>query len=110
MEIEYKTNKLEKSLASPRDILANYGIRAKLVKQRMDEFKAAVTLHDILLLPKANLHQLTQKYTGCLAVDISANYRIIIEPNHNPVPLKDDNGLDYKSVTKIKILEIVDYH
>jgi proteic killer suppression protein len=110
MEIEYKTNKLEKSLASPRDILAYYGTRAKLVKQRMDEFKAAVTLHDILLLPKANLHQLTQRYTGCLAVDISANYRIIIEPNHNPVPLKDDNGLDYKSVTKIKILEIVDYH
>ncbi len=110
MEIEYKTNKLEKSLASPQSILAKYGTRAKLVKQRMVEFKSAVNLFDILMLPKANLHQLSGKNDGCLAVDISANYRIIIEPNHIPVPLKDDKGLDYKSITKIKILEITDYH
>ena len=110
MEIDYKTNKLKKSLGTPRDIAANYGTKAKLVNQRLKEFEAAISLYDISLLPKANLHQLYGERKGCLAVDVSANFRIIFEPYHDPVPRTEDGSLSLNAITKIKILSIEDYH
>ncbi|MBP1617560.1 MAG: putative killer suppression protein HigA [Bacteroidetes bacterium] len=110
MEINYKTNKLKKTVASPRDIMANYGTRAKLVKQRLSEFEAATSLFDISLLPKANLHKLHGDKKGCLAVDISANYRIVFEPDHIPIPLVEDGGFNLKAIIKIRILSFEDYH
>ena len=110
MQISYKNNKLEKSLSSPREILKNYGTRAKNVNQRMEDLKAVVNLNDLSLFPQANLHELKGDKKGLLAVDISANYRIIFKPDHEPVPKKDDGGLDWRAVKKIKIIEIEDYH
>ncbi|EIM73189.1 killer suppression protein HigA [Nitritalea halalkaliphila LW7] len=47
---------------------------------------------------------------GELAVDVSGNYRMIFEPLHDPIPKKDDGGLNWEEVTKIQINEIEDYH
>jgi len=110
MQIAYKSNKLNKTLSTPREIMANYGTRAKQVNKRMEELKAAVTLQDISLIPQANCHPLKGSLKGCLAVDISANYRIVFEPDNNPLPTNDEGGLDWKSVTDIKIISIEDYH
>lgn len=110
MQIGYKNNKLEKSLSSPREIVKNYGIRAKNVNQRMEDLKAVSNLFDLSLFPQANLHELKGDKNGSLAVDISANYRIILKPDHTPIPKKEDGGLDWKAVTKIIITEIIDYH
>lgn len=41
--------------------------------------------------------------------DITRN-RLIFIPDHDPVPRKDDGGIDLAQVTKITILEITDYH
>ena len=110
MQIEYKSNKLKKTLSTPREIMTNYGTMAKQVNKRIEELKAAVTLHDISLIPQANCHHLKGPLKGCLAVDISANYRIVFEPNNNPLPIHEEGGLDWKLVTDIKILSIEDYH
>ena len=110
MQISYKNNRLAKSLSSPREILRHYGTRAKNVNQRMEDLKAVNNLHDLSFFPQANLHELKGDKKGFLAVDISANYRIIFKPDHDPIPKKDDGGLDWRAVTKIKITEIEDYH
>jgi plasmid maintenance system killer protein len=110
MQISYKNNKLEKSLSSPREILKNYGTRAKNVNQRMEDLKAVANLYDLSLFPQANLHELKGDKKGSLAIDISANYRIIFKPDHETVPKKADGGLDWRAVTRIKIIEIEDYH
>jgi proteic killer suppression protein len=113
MTIEYKSNKLNKSVESPRAILKNYGTRAKLVNQRLEELKAAKNLSDFKNIPKANCHELTNANgkKDELALDISANHRIIFKPNHDPIPRKEDGGLDWSLVTHIIIIEIgEDYH
>ncbi len=111
MEIIYKTNKLEKTVESPSAILKNYGTRAKLVNQRLKELEAAKSLEDFRFIPKANCHLLEPKKDGIFAVDISGNHRIIFEPNHNPIPLKEDGGFDWTQIISIKILDIgEDYH
>jgi len=67
-------------------------------------------LETICFLPAANCHELTGQNAGFLAVDVSANYRLIFQPAEDPPPLKDDGGLDWSAVTEILILDIVDYH
>ncbi|PSR51885.1 killer suppression protein HigA [Adhaeribacter arboris] len=111
MNISYKNNKLSKTVTSPKDILKNYGTRAKLVNQRIEELKAASTLEVMRTLPRANCHELSGNRKGEFAVDISANHRIIFEPNHNPVPQKEDGGINWAEITDITILAIgEDYH
>jgi hypothetical protein len=111
MQISYNSNKLEKSVSTPREIQKNYGTRAKLVSQRMAEIKTSASLAVLGTIPKANCHQLSNNLSGKLAVDISANHRIIFEPDHDPIPRKEDGGLDWSQVIKIKILSIgTDYH
>lgn len=111
MKLDYKNRKLEKSVATLLAIATNYGTMAKLVNQRKNELEAASTLETMKSLPAANCHELKGKLKGKLAVDISGNHRIIFEPNHCPIPTKEDGGLDWKQVTSILILAIgVDYH
>ena len=61
-------------------------------------------------IPAARCHELTGNRKGQLAVRVSVNYRLIFEPNHEPVPAKADGGLDWEAVTAITILDIEDYH
>jgi proteic killer suppression protein len=36
--------------------------------------------------------------------------RLVFEPDHDPIPTLEDGGIDQSAVTRIKILEVVDYH
>lgn len=110
MEISYCSNKLEKQLTKPRELAKAFGQMARKVSQRHEELKSADSLSVLRLFPAANCHELTGDRKGQLAVSISGNYRIIFEPNHSPIPVKEDGGLDWQSVTAITILEITDYH
>ena len=111
MNLKYKPKKLEKTVADLSVIKKNYGTMAKDVNIRINELKHAATLEDMRFLPKANCHELSQNLKGYLAVDVSANHRIIFEPTNQPTPLKAEGGLDWTKVTEITIIEIAhDYH
>lgn len=110
MQITFKSKKLENILTDPREISKTYGVMAKKVNQRIKELSAAPSLLVMKTLPAANCHELHGGRAGELAVDISGNWRIIFEPDHDPVPAKADGGLDWNSVTQIKILKVTDYH
>lgn len=111
MQIHYANKKLEKSTASAKNIKAAYGTRAQKVNDRLQELLAFPNLQGLRNLPQANCHELKGPYKGCLAVDISANFRIIFRPHHDPVPKKPDGGLDWAAVTEIMIMLIgEDYH
>ena len=56
------------------------------------------------------LHQLRGNRAGQFAIDLTDPYRLILQPNHNPVPQKDGGGIDLTRVTAITIIEVVDYH
>lgn len=110
MNLAYKTNKWEKSLTDPRAIQKTYGTMAKRVAQRMAQLNAAGNLAELMTYPAANCHPLTGDRSGEWAVDLSGNYRLIFEINHDPIPVKDDGAVDAILVTDIRILETTDYH
>lgn len=78
---------------------------------RLEQLLQAPDLDAMRTIASANCHELKADRVGELAVDISPNHRILFMPDHNPVPKKEDGGLDWKQVTSIVITAIgEDYH
>lgn len=111
MEITFKTRKLEKTFSSDEALIKAYGAqRAKKIRQRYREMQASATLADLAKIPAAALHPLSGNRQGQWAVKITGNGRLCFILEHNPLPLKDDGGVDMEAVNKARIVEIVDYH
>jgi proteic killer suppression protein len=55
-------------------------------------------------------HQLKGDLDGSFAVDLAHPFRLIFRPAMNPVPKKEDGGIDLDQVTAIQIDDVTDYH
>lgn len=77
---------------------------------RMTQMAAVATLVDLHLVPGARCHALTGNLKGKFAVDLVYPDRLFFSPNHNPLPLKADGGLDLVKITAVMIEGIGDYH
>jgi proteic killer suppression protein len=113
LDISFKSTKLEKELNEGKRLIKIHGSRrAKVIRVRLAELRAAVTLHD--LGPPydgpGRCHELRGNRKGQLSVDLDQPYRLIFIPNHEPIPHKSDGGLDWKQVTAIIIIGIEDTH
>ena len=40
----------------------------------------------------------------------TAGQRLVFRADHDPVPTREDGGIDWNSVTAVQIVEIGDYH
>ncbi len=85
-------------------------VRARKLQQRLAELKAADTLSDISHLPPPRCHALTGNRTGQFSVDLDHPYRLLFIPADDPIPYKEDGGIDLALVTEIEIIEIEDTH
>jgi plasmid maintenance system killer protein len=85
--------------------------RADVVRARLDELADADSLAVMRTLPQAYCHELKGKRAGQLAVRLDKGFKMVFEVANDPIPKKDDGGLDWKQVTAIRILELAeDYH
>jgi proteic killer suppression protein len=113
LDISFKSTKLEKEFNEGKRLEKVHGsLRAKKIRHRLNELKAASSLYDFWP-PKSGpgrCHELTGERKGQLSVDLDQPYRLIFVPNHEPVPSKPDGGLDWKQVTAIMINGIEDTH
>lgn len=114
MDISFKNKKLEKSFNEESQLDRTHGtLRAKKIRIRMKELRAAVSLKDFWppKSPPGRCHELTEgQRAGQLSVDLDHPYRLIFIPDHNPVPEHQDGGLDWSQVTAIKILGVENTH
>jgi len=111
MLISYKNQKLEKVLTNSKKLIKKYGPdQAKLIARRINEIKASDNLSILGALPQARLHELKQNRQGQLSVDVKQPYRLIFVPDYDDPPVKQDGGLDWDKIERIKILEIEDTH
>lgn len=111
MYIEYRTNKLRKCCLKFKAAQKTYGKKmAVKLMQRINEIIAAPTLDDLNKLPPTRCHKLTGNRAGQFAVDLEHPFRLIFEPVCEDDEIYAEGVLDLKKVTKIKILEVGDYH
>ena len=83
---------------------------AKKIERRLFELYSVDDLSQIPVNPPARRHLLTGNRAGQFAVVVKEPFRIIFIPMNDPLPILPDGGIDINKVTKIKIIEIGDYH
>ena len=81
---------------------------ARKLRARLSDLMAVSAVTE---LPRAGRpHPLTGDRAGQFALDLVHPNRLVFEPDHNPVPLTDDGGVDWSRVTRVCIIWIGDYH
>jgi plasmid maintenance system killer protein len=110
VNIAFDDRKLEKEWNNLPQLTRRHGDRrAKLIRRRLDELRAAETLEDMRYLPGPRCHELKQDRAGQLSVDLDHPYRLIFTPAA-PALTKPDGGLDWTQVTVIVVLGVEDTH
>jgi len=111
MDISFKNRKLEKDLSDEKALIRRYGSeQAKKIQQRLFELLAAENLETLRTLPQVRAHELSGNRAGQISLDIKHPYRLLIKPDYENPPHKDDGGLDWKKITRIKVLKVEDTH
>lgn len=111
MEIAFRMRRLEREFNDETRLVRAYGQRrANLIKIRMAILIGANNLSQVPATRPFRLHQLSGNRKGQFAIDLDHPFRLIFQPNHNPVPQLPDGGIDIQKVTDIVILEVKDYH
>ena len=111
MNIDFARQKLEKTFNSQTALNRTFGDRmARTVAMRMAVLRNARTLSMVPVTRPERRHQLEGARAGQYAVDLVHPKRLVFEPNHNPMPRKEDGGIDTDQVTSITIIEVIDYH
>ena len=111
MDIAFRTRKLKRIFNSTKALHKTYGTRmAKAITIRLAILKAAKTLEQVPATPPDRRHRLRGDRDGQYAVDLVHPYRLIFEPNPDPLPRRADGGIDAKKVSAITIIEVIDYH
>ena len=111
MDIVFKTSKLQKECNDFRLLQKVYGERrARLIRRRLDELRAANNLAEISHLPPPRMHQLKGERQGQISLDLDHPYRLLITVANNPVPKKENGSINLSKVTAIMILVVEDTH
>lgn len=110
MKLAFASRKLKKQLADEREMTKAYGHAMPALKRRLDLMRTVRCLADVPQTPPSRRHELSGKRAGQFTLDLTANWRLIFRPDHDPVPRSSDGGIDLTAVTDIVIIEIVDYH
>lgn len=79
----------------------------KKLHRRLSEIEAALCVSDLIA---GRPHPLKGDRDGCFALDLAGGWRLVFSPDHDPVPKKNDGGIDWAAVTIVCIEYIEDYH
>ena len=110
MNLKFSDNKLEKYANDDRTGSKKLGEkRFKKYKQRLDQLKASKTLEDVRFQP-GRFHELTSNRKGQWACELDHPYRLIFEPQENPIPIDSDGKYIWVEIKGVEIIEIDDYH
>jgi toxin HigB-1 len=77
------------------------------LRSRLADLVAAKAVTDLVA---GRPHPLKGDRAGQFALDLSAGQRLVFEPDHDPIPTRDDDAIDWARVTKVRIVLIGDYH
>jgi len=111
MDIVFKSRKLEKLFLEEKALVRKWGPeQAEKIKLRLTQLIAAENLETLRTLPQMRAHELSGNRAGEISLDIKHPYRLLVKPDYENPPRKDDGGLDWRKITKIKILGVVDTH
>jgi proteic killer suppression protein len=110
MELDFASASLRKRMEDNKAMSKAFGERAKPLRLRLALLRQAANLADVSHVPPPRRHRLTGDRDGQYAVDLKHPWRLVFEPANDPLPVLDDGSLDLAAVTRVRILDVTDYH
>lgn len=110
MDVYFANKKLADTLGQDKARVRVYGVAvAKKLALRLNALGAAESLDDIRNVA-GRCHELRENRPGQLALDLTANLRLVFRPTEDPPPRNAAGGLDWTQVMAVTVLEVTDYH
>ena len=108
MKLSFKNKKI-KELCEKRAVADQKlgAACARKLRARLDDLDAASRVTD---LTAGNPHPLKGNRLGQFALDLTGGWRLVFAPALDPLPLRDDQSIDWSQVTIVCIEFIGDYH
>ena len=113
MDITFSSKKLQKQLSEKKVMAKTHSPRrTKLLQIIMTQLRAAPTLGAFAppYSPPNRCHELKGNKKGQLSVDLDHPYRLLFKPINDPIPMRQEGGLDWFQVTAIEIKGVEDTH
>lgn len=113
MDITFGSKKLAKQMNVEREMVKAFGSKsARKIQRILTQLHAAPNLGIFAppYSPPHRCHELTGNRKGQLSVDVEHPYRLVFEPADDPLPMRNEGGLDWGKVTSIKIKGVEDTH
>lgn len=111
MDITFRSERLAKAFNSDKNLVREFGSEnAGKIRRRMAVLAAAANLEQVSPRPPERRHELAGERKGQFALDLKHPFRLILAPNHDPLPRRADGGLDLARVTAVTIIAVEDYH
>ena len=107
VKIEFATLDLQHICENEKLMKKKFGMCTNKLKTRIADLMAATNVGE---LAAGQPHPLKYKRLGQFSVSVSGGLRLIFECGNNPTPRMDNNAIDWKQVTIVRILSIEDYH
>ena len=109
MDIQFSCNKDNDLFCNFKNLRRKHGeVRAKLIRRRLDELHAANSLQDMQRIGRC--HELSGDKKDILSIDLDGPYRLLFKPADDPIPRKQDGGMDWSGVQTIMIVGVEDTH
>jgi toxin HigB-1 len=110
MDLSFATRKLQRELSDESAMKRAYGERSKPLQNRLSVLAAAGNLAEVPKGPPDWLEQLKGDRKKQFSVVLTKNWRLIFEVAQDPIPRREDGGIDLGKITAIRFIEVVDYH
>lgn len=111
LEVSFTSGQMAKTCSTAALMQRKWGaLRAKKMHLRLGQMTAAANLAELMTLPQARCHQLGADRDEQFSLDLDGPYRLIVEVDHDPVPRRDDGGVDLDRVTRLIVIEVADTH
>ena len=107
MQFKYDNLKVEKIITDTKVLQKKVGLEiGKSIKKRLNHLEAADNFNEYLTkIGLGNPHPLSGSLGGCYSISVTANYRLVVEP--------ESNSLDMESLKVCKniiIKGVLEYH
>lgn len=110
MELEFATAELLAIATDDRTarrVLGKDG--ANKLRRRLDDIEAAPNLSELYRLP-GRFEALKGDRAGQYSLRLDGGRRLILEPAEEPRPERPDGSIDTNRVSRIRVIELENYH
>ncbi len=112
MDISFNSSKLCARMNDLNSLKRYYGDnRAGKIMERLQVLAAADSLYEFEPdLKPERCHELKGERKGQFSMDLNHPLRLIFKPDHDIESIMKNGVIDWRSITRIVILEVVDPH